>query len=223
MRQAWRVLAVLALCLMLPMTLSAGIITYSGFDEGVGGPPHPLSDVAAAAFDAATGYPYIITFESQPLGVYTSLDLGKGVTLTGTNYYSADQQIINTPWCDPALCGYNTTFGGSQWADVYGGTITFTFANPTHFFGAYFTGMQVPGIGIAFNDGSDQFVPIPAGAGGTAFVGFTDSNTFTSVTIVGLNDIIGVDDVRVVPEPEIVVLLGSGLLGALGVLRRKLF
>jgi hypothetical protein len=221
-------LLAISVALLLASPAFAGITTYTGFDDGVGAPPHPLSDAAAAAFDAATGHLPIITFESAPLGPFSSLVVAPGVTLTGSDIGGADQTIINSPGCPPALCGYNTTVGGTQWANIDGGTLTFTFVNPISAFGAYITGNQVNGINMSFFDGSAQIVPIPFdfSNGGTSFVGFTDTNAnITSVTINGLNDILGVDDVRygaTTPEPSSILLLGSGLLGAAGVLRRKL-
>ncbi len=215
---------------LLTGTSFAGITIYSGFDNGAGSPPHPNSDAAAALFDAATGSLPIITFESAPLGPYSSLVVAPGVTLTGTNSNKGNQSIIDTPGCSPALCGYNTTLGGKQWADVNGGFITFTFSTPISSFGAYFTGVQIAGDSISFFDGSTQTIPLPVDSysGGTAFVGFVDTNAnITSVTINASYDIIGVDDVRygapaAAPEPSSITLLGSGVLGLSGMLRKRL-
>jgi hypothetical protein len=187
-------------------TAPGGITTYSGFDDGAGGPPHPLSDAAAAAFDAATGHLPIINFESAPLGDYSSLVVAPGVTLTGTDYDFDSQSIFNAPVCAPSLCGYNTTLGGSQWANLFGGSITFTFSTPISAFGAYFTGVKLGTNNISFFDGSNHIVPLPfdRAKGGTAFVGFTD--TTADITSVNVNspgdatyysgDVFGVDDVR---------------------------
>ena len=232
MRQSLRfpVLACLA-TLLLVGTGFAGITnTYSGFDSGSGSTAtNTNSDAAALAFDTATGSLPIVTFESAPLGAFSSLVVAPGVTLTGSDFSSSNQSIINTTLCTNALCGYNITPAGSQWADAFGGTLTFTFSTPISAFGAYFTGVQIGGISLSFFDGSSQSIAIPnGGSGGTAFVGFTDSSaSISSVTVNALNDIIGVDDVRYgggtsVPEPGSILLLRSGLLGAAGMLRRKL-
>ena len=215
---------------LLVGTAFAGISnTYTGFDLGSGSTAtNTNSDAAALAFDTATGFLPKITFESSPLGPFSSLVVAPGVTLTGSDIGGSNQTIINTTLCTNALCGYNITLGGSQWASLYGGSVTFTFTTPISAFGAYFTGVQVPGINISFFDGSSQSVPIPGdyNNGGTAFVGFTDTAAnISSVTIVGLNDIIGVDDVRyggTTPEPGTLVMFGSGILGLAGVLRRKI-
>jgi hypothetical protein len=220
---------VITFAVLLGGSAFAGVATYSGFDIGTSSiATSPNSVAAAAAYYAATGSLPVIDFESAPLNGYTSLVIAPGVTLTGTTFFGGNQSIINTFVCAPAQCGYNTTPGGSQWADVYGGSITFSFATPISTFGAYFTGDQIAGIGLSFNDGSPQFVPLPGDPnnGGTAFVGFVDTTaSFSSVTVTAYNDIIGVDDVGyggVTPEPGSLVLLGSGVLGIAGVLRRKL-
>ena len=231
----WLFMSLLACAVAVLLTGSAfaGITTYIGFDDGAGSRPLPNSDAAAASFDATTGNLPIITFESAPLGFFSSLAAAPGVTVTGTDYYGNQQSIINTPVCPPALCGFNTTIGGSQWLNVYGGFATFTFSSPISAFGAYITGNQVAGINLAFNDGSNQTVLIPVdySNGGAAFVGFTDSlANITSVSVLAIapyGDFIGVDDVRygamsTVPEPGSILLLGSGLLTAAGLLRRKL-
>ena len=54
-------------------------------------------------------------------------------TLTGSNYQGGNQAIMNTPAAPgaPSLDGFNTTTGGSKYAEEAGGSLTFTFANPT--------------------------------------------------------------------------------------------
>jgi PEP-CTERM motif len=222
---------VLAVSVLVAGSAFAGISNiYSGFDSGSGSTAtNTNSDAAALAFDTAAGALPIITFESAPLGSFSILTVAPGVTLTGADVFASDQTIIDTSLCAAALCGYNITPSGSQWASAFGGSLTFTFSSPISAFGAYFTGVQVGGINISFYDGSFQSIAIPiGGSGGTAFVGFTDTSaSISSVTVNALNDIIGVDDVRysggaAVPEPGSILLLGGGLLSAAGMLRRKL-
>ena len=75
---------------------------------------------------------------------------------------------------------------------------------------------------LRFNDGSPQSVAFPNIPSGMAFVGFTNANPFSSLSVIA-SDIIGVDDVRFgaaavgaapVPEPATFALLGLGLVSA---------
>jgi hypothetical protein len=213
----------------------ASLVTFNGTDVGVGpGGATPNASAAAASFDtaaAAIAAEGIITFESAPVGTFTSLSVAPGVTVSGSAYNGAQQSINNSPDLPgfPALDGFNTTTGGSNYLEMLGGTATFTFATPTQYFGAYFTGVQSTFITstITFSDGTSQSVnitnPDPA-AGGVTFTGFTDAGkSISSITInAGVGspaDFIGVDDVRyqtasaAVPEPATVA---TGALAVLG-------
>ncbi len=218
--------------LALAGSANAAIITYSGYDDGVSARPIPNSDAAAASFDAAAsllGTEGIIDFESAPLGAFTNLTVAPGVTINGTDYLGSPQTITNSPSCASVLCGFNTTVSGSQFLDVNAGTVTFTFATPTSFFGAYIGGVQYTAETILFNDGSSETVTIPGGPdGGMGFIGFTDEGELiSSITISTpnpdntLGDFISVDDVRYetgaavsgVPEPGTLVSAGFALAG----------
>jgi hypothetical protein len=213
---------------------SASIITFSGEDLSAGpGDPHPVSSAAAASFDAAAsllGSNSIINFESATLGTYTNLTIAPGVSISGTTVGGGNQSILNASNFPPApsLDGFNTTSGGTRFAEMMGGTLTFTFTSPTQFFGAYISGIQTVFFTdvITFSDGSSQSILIP-GAGTTSsvgaldFVGFTDAGaSITSITInagsAGFDDI-GLDDVRYqstpssAPEPGSMVLMLGGL------------
>ncbi len=195
----------------------ASVTVYSGWDAAANSTdPRPTANAAASNFDSAIGAHSVVTFESAPLGAYASLNVALGVTLTGVDAFFGNQLIINTPWSFPDnVYGYNTTAGGSKFANITGGTLTFTFANPTYFFGGYFTGLQVADS-VNFNDGAAQSLALPNNpSGGVAFLGFLDSNPFTSVTVNGLNDVMAVDDVRVVgsvPEPASLVAVAVSAL-----------
>jgi hypothetical protein len=215
----------------------AGLTLFTGADDGAGSlATAPNSVAAAASFDAAApGTENTITFESSPLGLFSSLTLASGVTLTGTNVNSNDQSIVNTtsninitPPCSNASCGYNTTLGGSNFLLLFGGTATFSFNGGTEAFGAYLSGVQNAGETITFSDGTSQSVDIPNPGfdGGTTFVGFTDAGkSIASITINVNNDIVGVDDVRYVTdpvsEPASLALLGGALAGLAVTRRRK--
>jgi hypothetical protein len=208
---------------------------------------HPLSAAAAASFAAAAagiGTVSTITFESAPLGSFSSLTVAPGVTLTGTDTNGANQTIRDTSNfpSGPTLDGYNTTPGGANFLEVQGGTVTFTFATPTQFFGAYLSGVQNFFTDVVtFSDGTSESINLPetgtsGSIGALDFVGFTDAGkSISSITInAGSNaagfDDIGVDDVSyqsaavtnsAVPEPGSIALMLTGGLGLAAALRRR--
>ena len=120
---------VLTLAVCVPV--QAQLIIFTGADPGANSTdPRPLSDAAAAAFDAALGSPSIITFESSPVGTFASLSPAPGVTVTGSDVSGGNQEIRNTPVSTPdRLFGYNTTSGGANFLSLFGGSATFTFAH----------------------------------------------------------------------------------------------
>ncbi len=235
---------------------SASIITFTGEDiVSTTTSPHPNSAAAAASFAtaaAAIGTVSTITFESAPIGTFSSLTAAPGVTLTGSDVNSNNQSIRNTSAfpSGPTLDGFNTTSGGANFLEMQGGTVTFTFTNPTQFFGAYFSGIQSAVFfadTVTFSDGTSESISIP-GVGTTGsigaldFVGFTDvGKSITSITInagipgvpgAGFDDI-GIDDVSymsasavttgTVPEPDSIALLLTGGLGLAAGIRRRWF
>ena len=203
-------------------------MTFVGEDIQSNGntPVRTNSDAAAASFRAAAlavGPVGTITFESAPLGAFTNLTVAPGVTIDGTDRSGNPRTILNTPSfpSNPSLGGSNTTLGGSQYVRLAGGTLTFTFAMPTPFFGVYLTGVQTNFFrdSITFNDGTAQTIAVQgtgtsSSVGEIAFLGFVDPGKF--ITRITINagapgtgqDGIGVDDVSIqaVPEPSTLTL-----------------
>jgi hypothetical protein len=164
-------------------------------------------------------------------------------TLSGTDFTgnSSGQSIRNSPFDTPdSLFGYNTTAGGSNFAFINAGFITFAFATPAEAFGAYISGVQLVGETLTFNDGSSQTVLIldPGPSGGVEFLGLTDAGKLISSIRLDtrnpsniLGDFVGVDDVRyvnaqAVPAPVVghgapaLLAIVAVLLGARLVQRR---
>ncbi len=228
---------------------SASVITFTGEDiMSTTTSPHPLSAAAAASFAAAAsliGTVSTINFEGDTLGAFSSLAAAPGVTITGTDINGNNQTIRNTSNSPtiPTLDGYNTTPGGSYFLEVQAGTVTFTFATPTQFFGAYFSGVQnfFSGEDITFSDGTSETIAMPetgtsGSIGALDFVGFTDAGkSISSITLNAGNantgaDYIGIDDVSyqsfastnsAVPEPDSIALMLTGGLGLAAALRRR--
>jgi hypothetical protein len=163
----------------------AAVVVFAGSDNAVSSLSQMTNSVAAAAsFNAAAPGLNTITFETA---------LPPTVTLSGG-------AITNTSGCG-ALCGFNTTPGGQYFDLLFGGTSTFTFANPINAFGFYVTGLQtdvVPNETVTFSDGSSQTIQVPTAInGGGAFIGFTDiGKSIVSVSYNAINDIVALDDVK---------------------------
>ena len=233
--------AVLLIGAAMAPAVASAVTTFNAYDDGASSAAAATSSNAAQAlFSGAAGPTDLITFEGPSLlGVTNGQTVAPGVTL-GTD--SGDQAIVNAVpgGCGaPVGCGFNVTAGGSQWAFVNGGTLTFNFATPITSFGAYLTGVNLADS-LEINGSSVVFVPVTAGAladGGVAFLGFTGAAPVSQVVIVAngplpgfpgllVSDPIGVDNVQYtawddpVPEPATwaFMMVGVGAIG--GALRR---
>ncbi len=209
------------------------------------GDPRPNSDAAAAAFDTLAASLHAIaavTFETQPLGTFGTLQLNPDVSVT--NHSGPETEVSNLDTVD---LGYNTTPFGSQYlrfwqtGNNFVESVQFHFSQPINSFGAYFTGAQenFPGdFTVEFNDSNglnsfmlDKPAPDPNdGTAATEFVGFLDpGEAITDVWVVmsrtevtsGTRDLLGIDDIRYtacVPEPASMFALG---LGAVALIKRR--
>ena len=199
--------------------------TYLGADNNVSTLAQMTNSVAARNnFIAVAGSLNLFDFESA---IPANLMITGGTT------------VFNSGSCG-ALCGFNTSPGGSNFRQVEGGTVTFAFTNPDDAFGFFVNGLQtnaVPQQTVTYTNGAGQVrtVNMPASNnGGGAFVGFIDfGQLISSVTFNATNDILGFDDLRfgrsatnpanpsaVVPEPSTYALMATGLAG-LFLQRRK--
>ncbi len=238
-RSAGRLAFVLGALSLSTLYLSASPTSYTGYDLNAGpGGPFTNSNAAYSSFAAAAGSLNTITFESSPVGSFSSLSAAPGVTVTGADASGNNLYVNNTPndAGDPSLDGFNTTPGGANYVEDMGGYATFSFATPIDAFGAYLSGVQLYFYQdkITFSDGTSETINVPGvtdGTGSVDFVGFTDpGKSISSVTIAsganGYGDYIGIDDVSysaagtVTPEPDSVVLMLTGCM-AFGLLMWK--
>lgn len=191
---------------------NAAVVTYIGFDDAQASPIGTNSAAAQASFLSAVGPVTDITFETP---------IPSSVSIGGANFYGNPPSISNGSLCAFQYCGGNTTPGGTYYLVMEGGDAIFNFTKPIDFFGAYFTGLQIAGEDITFNDGASQQILLPYdyNNGGMAFAGFTDFGaSISSVTITVSNDVIGVDDVLIpaissTPLPSTWTMLIAGFAG----------
>ena len=222
---------------VVPQRASAAITSYSGQDDGaaVAG-PFPNSDDSRSQFlsDAASyGAVHNHDFTDLPLGFHSSpyaWGNGDGIFTLNAPNYGAGLSGINSGSNNSANANlYGFSISSGNWLGVINGSVTFDFFSPTNSFGAYFTGVQGSArygdiLQITFNDGSSETLnPALNLNGGAEYFGFTDTNTFTSLTISRPEgqvtaDAWGIDLVSFnssVPEPATwaMIILGFAAIG----------
>jgi PEP-CTERM motif len=229
-----RYLVVAAIVLLASYAMAGTITPFTGSDDGAPTTgPFPMSAAAQTAFLAAAGPTTTSNFQSLAVGVYTPFTLATGVTVNwnAPNFGNGFSGISNFTFGN--LDGFCVTPGCTQWFGSPGGTATYSFAKPVTAFGLWLTGVQTvftSTFTLTFNDGVAETLNLPINVnGGTTFYGFTDSASFSSITITNLsNDAWGQDLISystqssTVPEPSSLLLLGSGALGLAGMIRRKM-
>ena len=223
----------MALLLASSYAMAGTINQYTGSDDGASTTgPWPNSSAAQTTFLGAAGSTSLLTFEALSVGFSNTINAAPGVTiaLNAPNLGCDYSGICNATFGN--LYGFNVTTGGANWLGFPIGSATFSFATPVTAFGMWITGVQTvftSTFTLTFDDGTAQTLNLPINtSGGTSYFGFTDTASFSSITITNLsNDAWGIDDVSyssqsTVPEPSSLLLLGSGVIGLAGLLRRKL-
>lgn len=207
----------LAIAALLAATTAQAVpVIFEGSDQSAGSlAAAPNSQAASDAFDAATG------------GSLNLVDFD-GNAAVGISF--SDGTVENTPSCGFALCGGNTTSGGSFFLRQFAGINTITFDNAIDSFGAYFSGWQVGNQTITYDDGTQVVLEMPDDiSSGMVFFGFVDAGaSITSISYDASNDIVALDDIRFgvanavapIPLPAGGALMLAGL-AAFGVMRRR--
>ncbi len=168
----------------------------------------------------------VIDFESVTPGTYSTLNLS-GVTFTSDSG--------NLMWVDGTYAGMYNTFGQSlhnNYDPQSFNTLTVNFNGTTNGFG-FFWGASDDQWTLTAYDSSNNVIesfllPITGPSNAGDFVGIVDPGiAYATLSGTG-SDFVFVDNFEFngggapVPEPGSLILLGSGILSAAGVMRRKL-
>jgi len=210
--------ALVAMFLGTTLSASGAIVVYEGTDPAATTAAGMVNSKAAqASFAGAVGALDVEDFEGIGLGSYTELNLGD-LLITATNPLEI-------------RAGYpqGIAVSGTQAAGSLGSTsVVFTFSQPIHAFGSYFSDVgDFGGVLTAhFSDGTQQVLSMPntlPGDYGAMFFGLTDfGKEIVSVEVRNTStaEWYSFDDVQwqIVPEPATMSLLA---LGGLALLRRR--
>jgi hypothetical protein len=164
--------------------------------------PSPLAFIFYGQGDASVTYSGVPFVQQLALGNANLFDVGP--------LFSGDPAVLS-----------------SQEASVGVENIMITFPNPTGFFSIDYGTFNGGAVTFALSNGQ-TFTQGSTGSGYLTpdFFSFTGA-PLTSVEITSPDFVLNINDISynsgtTVPEPGTLVLLGSGLLGAVGVIRRKI-
>jgi hypothetical protein len=236
-----------------PSVVGASPVTYNGKDTGVAyGGAFVNSDAAQASFAASVvglGQTVnVIDFESAPIGAFSALNLGDGVSASFTNQHASSGISNQNP---SSLGTFDTTPLGTEYVYLHTfsavrpatttATLTFNFATPINSFGAYIVGLgnDAP-FNFRFDDATGQVTLTASGLSDgyseVQFLGFTDFGQSISSVALNLTEVpadainswsyaLGIDDVNysssAVPEPTSVLLLITGGAGLIAKRRKE--
>jgi PEP-CTERM motif len=160
--------------------------------------------------------PYIFYGNGDASVTYSGVMFNQFLALGNANLFDVGPLFSG----DPAVLS-------SQEASVGVENILITFPNPTGFFSIDYGTFNGSAVTFALSNGQ-TFTQGSTGSGYLTPDFFTFSGTaFTSVEITSPDFVMNINNITynsgtTVPEPDTLVMLGSGIIGLAGVLRRKI-